>query len=79
MFSKNSCICSAAVLQAGNKCSDIEQAQFFSRYERQVMVEMERFIAVSPVALAATKATPVMAFSDGIRYEDCMPALLLQL
>lgn len=35
--------------------------------------------AVSPVALAASRVRPVIAFSYGIRYDDCMPALLLQL
>lgn len=45
------------------------------------MDEVESFsaVAVSPVALATTGARPVIAFSDGIRYDDCMPALLLQL
>lgn len=45
------------------------------------MAEVESLSAgaVSPVALATTRARPVIAFSDGIRYDDCMPASILQL
>lgn len=61
--------------------SDIKQARVLAgtkggSWQRQKSLSVG---CCKPGSIAAARARPVIAFSDGIRYDDCMPASLLQL